>query len=80
MPMPEGTAMTVSSTLDGQQYVALNGGPQFPRSEAISFPIMCADRKRTITTGIGSPTAAKRACAAAQGPLRVSWQVIPPSS
>src|SRR5215218_8572481 len=41
MPMPEGTAMTVSFTLDGQEYVGLNGGPQFPFSEAISFQIMC---------------------------------------
>ncbi|MDP9430330.1 MAG: VOC family protein, partial [Actinomycetota bacterium] len=37
MPMPEGTAMTVSFTLDGQEYVALNGGPQFPFTEAVSF-------------------------------------------
>src|SRR3954454_24538822 len=36
-PMKEGDAMTVDFTLDGHQYVGLNGGPQFPFSEAISF-------------------------------------------
>jgi predicted 3-demethylubiquinone-9 3-methyltransferase (glyoxalase superfamily) len=45
MPMPEGTAMTVDFTLDGQEYVGLNGGPQFRFSEAISFQIMCADQE-----------------------------------
>ena len=56
-PMPEGTAMTVKFTLDGQEYVALNGGPQFPHSEAISFQIMCADQEEATTTGTGSPRA-----------------------
>ena len=45
MPMPEGTAMTVAFTLDGQDYVGLNGGPQFSFTEAISFQIMCADQE-----------------------------------
>ena len=58
MPMPEGTAMTVSFTLDGQEYVGLNGGPQFPFAEAISFQIMCTDQEeadhhctRLVTVG-----------------------------
>jgi predicted 3-demethylubiquinone-9 3-methyltransferase (glyoxalase superfamily) len=38
-PRPEGTVMTVSFELDGQKFVALNGGPQFTFSEAISFQV-----------------------------------------
>lgn len=37
---PEGTAMTVEFQLDGTPFVALNGGPQFPFTEAVSFIII----------------------------------------
>ena len=40
-PRPEGTVMTVSFELDGQSFVALNGGPEFTFSEAISFQVSC---------------------------------------
>ena len=40
-PRPEGTVMTVSFDLDGQRFVALNGGPDFTFNEAISFQVSC---------------------------------------
>jgi len=40
-PGPEGTLMTATFQLDGQEFVALNGGPQFTFSEAISFVVNC---------------------------------------
>jgi predicted 3-demethylubiquinone-9 3-methyltransferase (glyoxalase superfamily) len=40
-PRPEGTVMTVSFELDGQKFIALNGGPEFTFSEAISFQVSC---------------------------------------
>ena len=40
-PRPEGTVMTVSFELDGQKFLALNGGPEFTFSEAISFQVSC---------------------------------------
>ncbi len=40
-PRPAGTVMTVSFELDGQKFLALNGGPQFTFSEAISFQVSC---------------------------------------
>lgn len=43
-PMPEGTVLTVSFELDGREFVALNGGPEFTFSEAISFQIDCQDQ------------------------------------
>jgi predicted 3-demethylubiquinone-9 3-methyltransferase (glyoxalase superfamily) len=38
---PEGSAMTVSFRLDGQEFTALNGGPHFKFTEAISFVVRC---------------------------------------
>ena len=40
-PRPEGTVMTVDFELDGRQFVALNGGPEFTFNEAISFQVNC---------------------------------------
>lgn len=39
---PAGSVMLVAFDLDGQPFTALNGGPQFKHSEAVSFQIMCA--------------------------------------
>jgi len=40
---PAGAVLVVDFTLAGQQFIALNGGPQFPFTEAISFTINCED-------------------------------------
>ena len=44
-PGPKGSVMTVQFQLDGQQFIALNGGPQFPFTEAISLSVACKDQK-----------------------------------
>jgi predicted 3-demethylubiquinone-9 3-methyltransferase (glyoxalase superfamily) len=78
MPMPEGTAMTVAFTLDGQEYTGLNGGPQFPFSEAISFQIMCSDQEEAdhywnrLTEG-----GEESMCGWLKDKYGVSWQVVP---
>ena len=38
---PAGSVMMVAFELDGQPFTALNGGPQFKHSEAVSFQVMC---------------------------------------
>jgi len=43
-PGEAGTVMTVEFVLDGQTFVGINGGPQFPFTEAISLAITCADQ------------------------------------
>ena len=43
-PRPEGEVMTAAFELDGQPFVALNGGPEFTFNEAISFQLDCADQ------------------------------------
>jgi len=77
-PMKEGDVMTVSFTLDGQDYVGLNGGPQFPFTEAISFQIMCMDQEeadhywnRLLEGGEESQ------CGWLKDKFGVSWQVFP---
>jgi predicted 3-demethylubiquinone-9 3-methyltransferase (glyoxalase superfamily) len=40
-PDPKGTIMTVAFKLDGQEFVALNGGPHFKFTEAVSFVVNC---------------------------------------
>ena len=40
-PAPQGTIMSATFQLDGQEFVALNGGPQFKFTEAISFVVNC---------------------------------------
>jgi predicted 3-demethylubiquinone-9 3-methyltransferase (glyoxalase superfamily) len=44
-PGPKGSVMTVSFELDGQEFVALNGGPQFKFTEAISLVVNCETQK-----------------------------------
>src|SRR5881296_1270714 len=44
-PGPKGTVMTVVFRLDGQEFIALNGGPHFKFTEAISFVVNCNTQK-----------------------------------
>ncbi len=44
-PRPEGTVMAVSFELDGQKFAALNGGPQFTFTEAVSLQVSCATQE-----------------------------------
>jgi len=44
-PQPEGSVLTVALTLEGQSFTALNGGPQFPFTEAVSFIVHCSSQE-----------------------------------
>jgi predicted 3-demethylubiquinone-9 3-methyltransferase (glyoxalase superfamily) len=44
-PGPKGSVMTIEFELDGQRFIALNGGPQFKFTEAISLSVDCRDQK-----------------------------------
>ena len=70
-PRPAGTVMTVSFELDGQKFLALNGGPEFTFSEAISFQVDCetpGGGRRVLEQALrGRGGGAVRL---AQGPLR----------
>jgi predicted 3-demethylubiquinone-9 3-methyltransferase (glyoxalase superfamily) len=77
-PRPEGTVMTVSFELNGQDFVALNGGPEFTFSEAISFQVLCEgqDEVDAFWTKL-SEGGEQGPCGWLKDKFGVSWQVIP---
>jgi len=78
-PCPAGTAMSVSFVLDGLQFTALNGGPQFTFTEAISLFVTAEtqdevdDLWEQLTTG-GEPGQ----CGWLKDKYGLSWQIVPP--
>ena len=77
---PVGSVMVVEFTLEGQRFVALNGGPNFRFTEAISFLISCKDQAEIdyywdkLTQG-GDPAA--QVCGWLKDKFGLSWQVTP---
>ena len=77
-PRPEGTVMTVEFELDGQRFVALNGGPQYTFNEAVSFAVSCetqeeVDRYWDALTDGGE----EGPCGWLKDRYGVSWQIVP---
>jgi predicted 3-demethylubiquinone-9 3-methyltransferase (glyoxalase superfamily) len=76
---PAGTALLVEFTLDGKRFQALNGGPNFQLSEAVSFSVPCADQAEVdyywshLTANGGVPSR----CGWLKDRFGVSWQVVP---
>jgi predicted 3-demethylubiquinone-9 3-methyltransferase (glyoxalase superfamily) len=77
-PRDEGTVMTVSFELDGHPFVALNGGPDFTFSEAISFQVSCKDQDEvdaywsTLSEG-----GEEGPCGWLKDKFGLSWQIVP---
>lgn len=77
-PRPPGSVMTVSFVLDGQELIALNGGPEFPFTEAISLFISCADQGEVdyywekLTDG-----GQEVQCGWLKDRYGLAWQVVP---
>ena len=77
---PEGSAMTVAFELDGQPFTALNGGPHFRFTEALSLVVHCATQAdvdhywERLSDG-GDPAAQQ--CGWLKDRYGLSWQVIP---
>ena len=77
-PRPEGTVMTVAFELDGQKFVALNGGPQFTFSEAISFQVLCESQEEV--DGYWSKLSEggeEGPCGWLKDRFGLSWQIVP---
>jgi predicted 3-demethylubiquinone-9 3-methyltransferase (glyoxalase superfamily) len=76
----EGSAMTVEFQIEGQNFVALNGGPQFKFTEAISFIVSCETQEEIdyfwmkLTEG-GDPDAQQ--CGWLKDKYGLSWQIVP---
>jgi predicted 3-demethylubiquinone-9 3-methyltransferase (glyoxalase superfamily) len=78
-PGPKGSAMTVAFTLEGQKFTALNGGPHFKFTEAVSFVVSCDTQSeidifwdKLIADG-GKPSQ----CGWLKDKYGLSWQIVP---
>jgi predicted 3-demethylubiquinone-9 3-methyltransferase (glyoxalase superfamily) len=77
-PGPKGSVMTVEFELDGNEFVALNGGPHYTITPAVSFVVNCKDQADVdyywdkLTAG-GMPVQ----CGWLTDKFGVSWQVVP---
>ena len=77
-PGPAGTVMVVTFDLDGQRFIALNGGPQFAFSEAVSFQISCETQEEVdhfwneLSKG-----GEEGRCGWLKDRFGLSWQVVP---
>ncbi len=77
---PAGSVMTVAFQLDGQEFVAINGGPHFSFSCAVSFVVNCEDQEEVdyywdkLSAG-GAPEAQQ--CGWLADQFGLSWQVVP---
>jgi predicted 3-demethylubiquinone-9 3-methyltransferase (glyoxalase superfamily) len=75
---PKGSVMSASFELEGQQFMALNGGPMFQFTEAISFFINCDTQEEVdIYWDKLSEGGAKSRCGWLKDKFGLSWQVIP---
>ncbi len=75
---PKGTVMTVEFELDGERFTALNGGPNFKFTEAISLVVHCADQQEVdyfwekLSEG-----GQKVECGWVKDKFGLSWQIVP---
>ena len=77
---PDGSVMTVSFRLEGQEFTALNGGPRFKFSEAISFAVKCGAQAEVDhywdKLGEGGDQRAQQ-CGWLKDKYGISWQIVP---
>ena len=77
-PGPAGSAMTVAFQLEGQSFVALNGGPHFKFTEAVSFVVNCESQEEVdrywekLSAG-----GAEVQCGWLKDKFGLSWQIVP---
>ena len=77
-PGPKGSVMTAEFELNGQQFVALNGGPVFKFTEAISFVVNCESQQEVdyfwekLTAG-----GQEVECGWLKDKFGLSWQIVP---
>ncbi len=78
-PGPKGTVMCGTFQLEGQQFMALNGGPHFKFTEAISLFVNCETQEEVddlwekLTAGGGAPSQ----CGWLKDKFGLSWQIVP---
>ena len=78
-PGPKGSVLVVDFELEGQTFTALNGGPQFPFTEAVSFLVHCEDQKEVdyFWTKLTSDGGTESQCGWLKDKYGLSWQITP---
>jgi predicted 3-demethylubiquinone-9 3-methyltransferase (glyoxalase superfamily) len=77
-PGPKGTVMCATFELEGQKFIALNGGPQFTFSPAISFVVSCQTQREVDEYWDKlSEGGEKGKCGWLKDKYGVSWQIVP---
>jgi predicted 3-demethylubiquinone-9 3-methyltransferase (glyoxalase superfamily) len=77
-PRPAGTVMTVRFELDGQPFVALNGGPEYTFNEAVSFSVSCEGQEEVDKFWNAlSEGGEEGPCGWLKDKYGVSWQIVP---
>jgi len=78
-PGPKGTVMTGTFQLEGQQFIALNGGPHFKFTEAISLFVNCDTQEEVddLWSKLIADGGAPSQCGWLKDKFGLSWQIIP---
>jgi predicted 3-demethylubiquinone-9 3-methyltransferase (glyoxalase superfamily) len=78
-PRPAGLALTVSFELNGHEFTALNGGPEFTFDEAISFQVSCEGQEEVdhYWNGLTEGGGEEGPCGWLKDKFGLSWQIIP---
>ncbi|MFG2624237.1 VOC family protein [Streptomyces sp. NPDC048473] len=77
-PGETGKVMTVDFLLAGQEYIALNGGPQFPFTEAVSLSVDCASQEEVDTLWSRLTEGGEEGqCGWLKDKYGLSWQLVP---
>lgn len=78
MPEVKGKVLVMRFEIEGQQFQALNGGPQFPFSEAISLSVDCTDQAEVdeLWSGLSAGGSEGR-CGWLKDKFGLSWQIVP---
>ena len=77
-PRPAGTVMTVAFELDGEEFLALNGGPEFTFSEAVSFQVFCETQDEVDAYWDAlSDGGEEGPCGWLKDRFGLSWQIVP---
>jgi predicted 3-demethylubiquinone-9 3-methyltransferase (glyoxalase superfamily) len=77
-PGPKGTVMTASFEIAGQEFIALNGGPQFKFTEAVSFVVNCENQQEVDEFWEKLSAGGKKSqCGWLKDKFGLSWQIVP---